>query len=70
MKPVGLLSGQLLDEVTMKCVDPSECRVCMHDGERIPHGNKVILKHDDPEHCRIWYVTNTVEKEISLLFPN
>lgn len=49
-----LFSGQLLDEVAMRCVDPSQCHVCIHEGQRISHGNKVILNHDDPEHCRIW----------------
>eukprot|EP00066_Takifugu_rubripes_P015898 XP_011605164.1 PREDICTED: von Willebrand factor isoform X1 [Takifugu rubripes] len=45
--------GQLLDEVAMRCVNPSECQVCIHEGQRISHGNKVILNHDDPEHCKI-----------------
>lgn len=48
-------SGQLLDEVAMRCVDPSQCKVCIHEGQRISHGNKVILNHDDPDHCKIWY---------------
>lgn len=38
----------------MRCVNPSECQVCIHEGKRISHGNKVILNHDDPEHCQIW----------------
>lgn len=46
--------GQLLDEVAMRCVDPSQCQVCVHEGQRISHGNKVILNHDDPDHCKIW----------------
>lgn len=48
------LLGQLLDEVAMRCVDPSQCQVCIHEGQRISHGNKVILNHDDPDHCKIW----------------
>lgn len=46
--------GQLLDEVAMRCVEPSHCQVCMHEGQRISHGNKVILNHNDPDQCRIW----------------
>lgn len=47
--------GQLLDEVAMRCVNPSDCKVCVHEGRRISHGNKVILNRNDPEHCKIWY---------------
>ncbi|XP_040893366.1 von Willebrand factor [Toxotes jaculatrix] len=50
--------GQLLDEVAMRCVDPSQCQVCIHDGQRISHGNKVILNHDDPDHCKICHCDN------------
>ncbi|XP_073328335.1 von Willebrand factor [Pagrus major] len=50
--------GQLLDEVAMRCVDPSQCQVCIHEGQRISHGNKVILNHDDPEHCKICHCDN------------
>ncbi|KAM9352375.1 von Willebrand factor [Symphorus nematophorus] len=50
--------GQLLDEVAMRCVDPSQCQVCIHEGQRISHGNKVILNHDDPEHCQICHCDN------------
>ena len=46
--------GQLLDEVAMRCVEPSQCQVCVHEGQRISHGVKVILNHDDPKHCKIW----------------
>ncbi|MEQ2175538.1 hypothetical protein GOODEAATRI_018846, partial [Goodea atripinnis] len=48
------LCRQLLDEVDMRCVDPSHCQVCIHEGQRISHGNKVILNHNDPIHCKIW----------------
>ncbi|XP_053283367.1 von Willebrand factor isoform X1 [Pleuronectes platessa] len=51
-------SGQLLDEVAMRCVDPSQCQVCVHEGQRISHGNKVILNHEDPDHCRICHCDN------------
>ncbi|KAK9516736.1 hypothetical protein VZT92_024651 [Zoarces viviparus] len=50
--------GQLLDEVAMRCVDPSQCQVCIHEGQRISHGNKVILNHDNPEHCKICHCDN------------
>ncbi|CAJ1056809.1 von Willebrand factor [Xyrichtys novacula] len=50
--------GQLLDEVAMRCVLPSQCQVCIHEGQRISHGNKVILNHDDPEHCKICHCDN------------
>ncbi|XP_053356531.1 von Willebrand factor [Clarias gariepinus] len=45
--------GQVLDEVQQRCVDPSECQVCMHGGERISHGKQIILHHDDPHLCQI-----------------
>uniref|UniRef100_H3DPH5 von Willebrand factor n=1 Tax=Tetraodon nigroviridis TaxID=99883 RepID=H3DPH5_TETNG len=50
--------GQLLDEVAMRCVNPSDCKVCVHEGQRISHGNKVILNRDDPEHCKICHCDN------------
>ncbi|KAG7216081.1 hypothetical protein INR49_007833 [Caranx melampygus] len=52
------LCRQLLDEVAMRCVDPSQCHVCIHEGQRISHGNKVILNHDDPDHCQICHCDN------------
>uniref|UniRef100_M3ZNL1 von Willebrand factor n=1 Tax=Xiphophorus maculatus TaxID=8083 RepID=M3ZNL1_XIPMA len=54
---------QILDEVAMQCVDPSQCQVCIHEGQRISHGNKVILNHDDPTHCKIkWLFKKTVRE--------
>ncbi|XP_047452758.1 von Willebrand factor [Mugil cephalus] len=50
--------GQILDEVAMRCVDPSQCHLCIHEGQRISHGNKVILNHDDPDHCKICHCYN------------
>ncbi|XP_067090003.1 von Willebrand factor [Osmerus mordax] len=50
--------GQLLDEVTMRCVNPSQCQMCVHEGQRISHGNKVILNHNDPQHCQICHCEN------------
>uniref|UniRef100_A0A3Q4B0E0 von Willebrand factor n=1 Tax=Mola mola TaxID=94237 RepID=A0A3Q4B0E0_MOLML len=57
--------GQLLDEVAMRCVNPSECEVCIHEGQRISHGNKVILNHGDPDHCKICHCdSNTLSCEV------
>ncbi|XP_077591325.1 von Willebrand factor isoform X2 [Stigmatopora nigra] len=50
--------GQLLDEVTMRCVEPTQCQVCTHEGQRISHGNKVIISHHDPAHCKICHCEN------------
>ncbi|XP_027128551.1 von Willebrand factor [Larimichthys crocea] len=61
--------GQLLDEVAMRCVDPSQCQVCVHEGQRISHGNKVILNHDDPDHCKICHCdNNTLSCEVCAPF--
>ncbi|XP_023259719.1 von Willebrand factor isoform X2 [Seriola lalandi dorsalis] len=61
--------GQLLDEVAMHCVDPSQCQVCIHEGQRISHGNKVILNHDDPDHCQICHCdNNTLNCEVCTSF--
>ncbi|CAL8374175.1 unnamed protein product [Arctogadus glacialis] len=50
--------GQLLDEVALRCVELSQCQVCLHEGQRISHGVKVILNHDDPKHCKICHCEN------------
>ncbi|XP_057693186.1 von Willebrand factor [Corythoichthys intestinalis] len=50
--------GQLLDEVAMRCVEPTQCQVCIHEGQRISHGNKVILSRNDPAHCKICHCEN------------
>ncbi|XP_041794165.1 von Willebrand factor [Chelmon rostratus] len=61
--------GQLLDEVAMRCVDPAQCQVCIHEGQRISHGNKVILNHDDPDHCKICHCdNNTLSCEVCTSF--
>uniref|UniRef100_A0A8C8MEA0 von Willebrand factor n=1 Tax=Oncorhynchus tshawytscha TaxID=74940 RepID=A0A8C8MEA0_ONCTS len=60
--------GQILDEVSMQCVEPAQCHICYHDGERISHGNKVILNHDDPQHCQICHCeNNTLSCEVCAL---
>ncbi|XP_016403144.1 von Willebrand factor [Sinocyclocheilus rhinocerous] len=51
--------GQVLDEVLRKCVEASQCQVCMHDGERISHGKQFILNHDDPHLCQICHCEST-----------
>ncbi|XP_068596007.1 von Willebrand factor [Brachionichthys hirsutus] len=50
--------GQLLDEVAMRCVEPSQCRLCVHEAQRISHANKVILNHHDPDRCKICHCEN------------
>ncbi|XP_031420651.2 von Willebrand factor, partial [Clupea harengus] len=45
--------GQVLDEVSLQCVNPEKCEVCMHEGERVSHGKHIILNHDNPELCKI-----------------
>uniref|UniRef100_A0A4W5R6V4 von Willebrand factor n=1 Tax=Hucho hucho TaxID=62062 RepID=A0A4W5R6V4_9TELE len=62
------LCRQILDEVSMQCVEPAQCHICYHDGERISHGNKVILNHDDPQHCQICHCeNNTLSCEVCAL---
>ncbi|XP_028664014.2 von Willebrand factor [Erpetoichthys calabaricus] len=45
--------GKILDEVAMKCIDPTECQVCVHEGRRIAHGKKIILNPESKELCKI-----------------
>ncbi|XP_061630178.1 von Willebrand factor isoform X1 [Phyllopteryx taeniolatus] len=52
--------GQLLDEVDMRCVDPDECQVCIHEGQRISNGNKVIISRYDPAHCEICHCEDSI----------
>ncbi|XP_072290554.1 von Willebrand factor [Eucyclogobius newberryi] len=53
--------GQLLDEVLLRCVEPSQCQVCVHDGQTISHGNKILLNPDVPEKCKMCHCdTNTL----------
>ncbi|XP_068168133.1 von Willebrand factor [Antennarius striatus] len=61
--------GQLLDEVVMRCVEPTQCQVCIYEGQRISHANKVILNHHDPDHCRICHCeNNTLNCEVCTPF--
>ncbi|KAM6960602.1 von Willebrand factor [Aplochiton taeniatus] len=50
--------GKLLDEVAMHCVEPSQCQVCVHEGQRISHGNKVVINPNDPQNCQICHCEN------------
>ncbi|KAK7891491.1 hypothetical protein WMY93_023454 [Mugilogobius chulae] len=51
--------GQLLDEVLLRCVEPSQCQVCIHDGQTISHGSNILLNPDDPEQCKICHCEST-----------
>ncbi|XP_028306519.1 von Willebrand factor isoform X2 [Gouania willdenowi] len=51
--------GQLLDEEAMQCVDPSQCRLCVHNGEKIAHGNKMVLNKENPDLCQICHCDNS-----------
>ncbi|CAB1323555.1 unnamed protein product, partial [Coregonus sp. 'balchen'] len=67
-KHPSMYKGQLLDEVSMQCVEPAQCHICYHNGERISHGKKVILNHDDPQHCQICHCeNNTLSCEVCAL---
>ncbi|MFT7812635.1 von Willebrand factor isoform X1 [Arapaima gigas] len=50
--------GKILDEVAMQCVEPTQCHVCMHEGQRVSHGKKIIVNHDQPERCQICHCEN------------
>ncbi|TRY64777.1 hypothetical protein DNTS_014301, partial [Danionella cerebrum] len=55
------LTGQVLDEVLRKCVEPSQCQVCVDGGERISHGKQFVLHHENPHLCQICHCeTNTL----------
>ncbi|KAG7271057.1 hypothetical protein CRUP_037956 [Coryphaenoides rupestris] len=61
--------GQLLDEVAMRCVEPSQCQVCVHEGQRISHGVKVVFNHDDAQHCKICHCENNTLRCEDCGFP-
>uniref|UniRef100_A0A3B4BK09 von Willebrand factor n=1 Tax=Periophthalmus magnuspinnatus TaxID=409849 RepID=A0A3B4BK09_9GOBI len=50
---------QLLDEVLLRCVEPSQCQVCVHDGQTISHGTKILLNQEDPDK---WLFKKTVRE--------
>ncbi|KAM7022548.1 von Willebrand factor [Passerculus sandwichensis] len=45
-------AGKILDELSLDCVSPEDCPVCAVGGDRIPHGRRVVLNRDDPQHCQ------------------
>ncbi|MBN3295673.1 VWF factor, partial [Amia calva] len=51
--------GKLLDEMAMKCINPSQCHVCIHEGRKVPHGKKIILNHEIPALCQICHCENS-----------
>ncbi|KAM4902021.1 von Willebrand factor [Sylvia borin] len=44
--------GKILDELSLDCVSPEDCPVCAVGDDRIPHGRRVVLNRDDPQHCQ------------------
>lgn len=48
-------TGKILDELSLDCVSPEDCPVCAVGDDRIPHGKRVVLNRDDPQHCQSWY---------------
>uniref|UniRef100_A0A803V778 von Willebrand factor n=1 Tax=Ficedula albicollis TaxID=59894 RepID=A0A803V778_FICAL len=45
-------AGKILDELSLDCVAPEDCPVCAVGDDRIPHGRRVVLNRDDPQHCQ------------------
>ncbi|XP_066039748.1 von Willebrand factor [Chamaea fasciata] len=45
-------AGKILDELSLDCVSPEDCPVCAVGDDRIPHGRRVVLNRDDPQHCQ------------------
>ncbi|XP_059702157.1 von Willebrand factor isoform X2 [Haemorhous mexicanus] len=45
-------AGKIVDELSLDCVSPEDCPVCAVGGDRIPHGRRVVLNRDDPQHCQ------------------
>jgi len=48
-------TGTILDELSLDCVSPEDCPVCAFGDVRIPHGRRIVLHGDDPQHCQSWY---------------
>ncbi|XP_069765096.1 von Willebrand factor [Narcine bancroftii] len=44
-------SGTILDENSQKCIDPELCPVCIHEGQRIPDGQPIII-NKGTNHCQ------------------
>nr|XP_009936779.1 PREDICTED: von Willebrand factor [Opisthocomus hoazin] len=45
-------AGKILDELSLDCVSPEDCPVCAFGDVRIPHGRRIVLHGDDPQHCQ------------------
>ncbi|OXB70840.1 UNVERIFIED_CONTAM: hypothetical protein H355_004160 [Colinus virginianus] len=45
-------TGKILDELSLDCVSPEDCPVCAVGDVKIPHGKRIVLSRDDPQHCR------------------
>ncbi|NXP39690.1 VWF factor, partial [Leiothrix lutea] len=45
-------AGKILDELSLDCVSPEDCPVCAVGDDRIPHGRRIVLNRDDPQHCQ------------------
>uniref|UniRef100_UPI00398F30FB von Willebrand factor n=1 Tax=Pristiophorus japonicus TaxID=55135 RepID=UPI00398F30FB len=44
-------SGTILDENSQKCIDPTLCPVCVHEGLRIPDGQAIVI-NEGTEQCQ------------------
>ncbi|XP_072418254.1 von Willebrand factor [Chiloscyllium punctatum] len=51
-------SGTILDESSQKCIDPALCPVCVHEGQRIPDGQTIVI-NEGTEHCQTCSCTGT-----------
>ncbi|XP_013803060.1 von Willebrand factor [Apteryx mantelli] len=45
-------AGEILDELSLTCVSPEDCPVCVVGDVKIPHGRRIVLNRDDPQHCQ------------------
>ncbi|XP_010223541.1 PREDICTED: von Willebrand factor [Tinamus guttatus] len=45
-------AGEILDELSLTCISPEDCPICVVGDVKIPHGRKIILNRDDPQHCQ------------------
>uniref|UniRef100_A0A8C2U1F5 von Willebrand factor n=1 Tax=Coturnix japonica TaxID=93934 RepID=A0A8C2U1F5_COTJA len=45
-------AGKVLDELSLDCVSPEDCPVCAVGDVKIPHGRRIVLSRDDPQHCQ------------------
>ncbi|XP_040421957.1 von Willebrand factor isoform X2 [Cygnus olor] len=45
-------AGKILDELSLDCVTPEDCPVCTVGDVKIPHGRRIVLNREDPQHCK------------------